>query len=103
MKPKQKSVLIVDDSRRSQPIDLCRELCQKLNLSDVHQVNEIVQILASNAPHILKQDPLAARPPTSDQGLFDLVRSYSKAIFEQNHIKVSVNICYCIHPLNPND
>ena len=35
----------------------CRELCNKLNLSDSNQITEIMNLLASNAPHVLKEQP----------------------------------------------
>ena len=36
---------------------LCEQLCSKLNLSDPDQITEIMRILASNAPSILKESP----------------------------------------------
>jgi hypothetical protein len=57
---KSKSVSISDSSNRKKESDddnpLCQELCNKLNLSNPNQITEIVRILASNAPHILKQE-----------------------------------------------
>jgi hypothetical protein len=41
---------------------LCRELCNKLNLSDSNQIAEIMRLLASNAPHILKEQPSTNTP-----------------------------------------
>ena len=59
-KPKPKTVSISDESNQQKlPTDnkLCQELCNKLNLSDPNQISEIVRILASTAPHILKEQP----------------------------------------------
>ena len=101
MMSKQKSVVIADESHAN---DLYRELCQKLNLSDPSQVNEIVQILASNAPHTLKQELLGAHLPTANQGLFDFTHSSSSTvILEQNNILASLRTYYFIHRSNPND
>jgi len=36
---------------------LCQQLCSKLNLSDSNQINEILRILASTLPHVLKEHP----------------------------------------------
>ncbi|CAF0755959.1 unnamed protein product [Adineta steineri] len=53
-----KSIIIPDEfneEKLSNDITLCQELCNKLNLSDSSQITEIIRILASNAPHILKE------------------------------------------------
>lgn len=54
---------------------LCQQLCSKLNLSDSNQINEIIRILASTAPHILKENPSDQNPTQTDninidKGLF---------------------------------
>lgn len=36
---------------------LCQQLCSKLNLTNSNQINEILDLLASKAPHILKEQP----------------------------------------------
>ena len=48
---------ISEQSKKAEENGWCVELCQKLNLSSSEQVNEIVRILSSNAPHILKENP----------------------------------------------
>lgn len=47
---------------------LCEELCSKLNLSDANQITEIMRILASNAPNVLKELP-PADAPSVNKGL----------------------------------
>jgi hypothetical protein len=60
IKNKSKSASISDESdieKLSNDNVLYRELCNKLNLSDSNQITEIMRVLASNIPHILKEQP----------------------------------------------
>jgi hypothetical protein len=55
-----KSILPSDETNKQNLSDdnrLCQELCNKLNLSDSNQISEIIRIIGSNAPHILKEQP----------------------------------------------
>ena len=52
---------------------LCQELCEKLNLSDPTQITEIMRILTSNAPHVLKEPP-PIHTSTVNKGLSEKYR-----------------------------
>jgi hypothetical protein len=91
IKNKSKSALISNESNIEKLSDdntLCQELCNKLNLSDSNQIAEIIRILALNAPHILKEQPLNKTSSThnlnTNKGLsneYDFVSNYVLYIF----------------------
>lgn len=77
-----KSVLASDETNKQNLSDdnkLCQELCNQLHLSDSNQISEIIRILASNAPHILKEQP-SDKKILPNKGLFDKYQFTSYSI-----------------------